>query len=151
MKNYSLKINGHTYEVSIDELNESSKKAEVFVNGTKYEVDIESEEKEIAKKPQVVPAPAATGLSVSNQTTIPQINQTAPKASASGIKSPLPGTVLSVKVNVGDSVKAGQTLVVVEAMKMENNIDAQRDGVVKSIAATAGATVAEGDELMVIE
>jgi biotin carboxyl carrier protein len=67
------------------------------------------------------------------------------------VKSPLPGTVLAVKVNVGDRVTTGQTLVVLEAMKMENNIDADRGGVVKEISVQQGATVMEGDNLIVIE
>ena len=66
------------------------------------------------------------------------------------MKCPLPGTVLSVKVAVGDTVAAGQTLVVLEAMKMENNIDADRAGVVKQILVQQGATVMEGDVLIVI-
>ena len=67
------------------------------------------------------------------------------------MKCPLPGTVLSVKVAVGDTISQGQTLVVLEAMKMENNIDADRGGVVKQILVQQGATVMEGDTLLVIE
>jgi biotin carboxyl carrier protein len=67
------------------------------------------------------------------------------------VKSPLPGTVLSIKVAVGDKVAAGQTLLILEAMKMENNIDAERGGVVKQILAQPNATVMEGDTLIVIE
>ncbi len=67
------------------------------------------------------------------------------------MKCPLPGTVLGVKVAVGDTVTAGQTLLVLEAMKMENNIDADRGGVVKEILVQQGATVMEGDNLIVIE
>ena len=75
----------------------------------------------------------------------------APSTSGSSVKCPLPGTVLSVKVAVGDTVAAGQTLVVLEAMKMENNIDADRGGVVKQVLVQQGATVMEGDVLIVIE
>ena len=67
------------------------------------------------------------------------------------VKSPLPGTVLAVKVQVGDKVAPGQTLAVLEAMKMENNIDADRSGVVKAICVQQGATVMEGDNLIVLE
>jgi biotin carboxyl carrier protein len=63
----------------------------------------------------------------------------------------LPGTVISCNVKEGESVSAGQTLVVMEAMKMENNIDAEKSGVVKSINVQAGATVMEGEVLLVIE
>ncbi|MCM1151696.1 MAG: acetyl-CoA carboxylase biotin carboxyl carrier protein subunit, partial [Alistipes senegalensis] len=76
----------------------------------------------------------------------------APAAAAGGaVKCPLPGTVLAVRVAVGDRVSAGQTLVVLEAMKMENNIDADRAGVVKQILVQQGATVMEGDNLIIIE
>ena len=67
------------------------------------------------------------------------------------VKSPLPGTILSVNVKEGDRVAPRQTLFVLEAMKMENNIDAERGGVVKSIHVQKGATVMEGDLLIVIE
>ena len=77
----------------------------------------------------------------------------APAAAAGGLKvtCPLPGTVLSINVKEGDTVAAGQTVVVLEAMKMENNIDAERGGVVKQVLVSAGATVMEGDVLLVIE
>ncbi|MDE7123786.1 MAG: biotin/lipoyl-binding protein, partial [Alistipes sp.] len=80
----------------------------------------------------------------------PRIAAAAPAAGA-GVKCPLPGTVLSINVKVGDTVAAGQTLMVLEAMKMENNIDADRAGVVKQILVQQGATVMEGDNLIVIE
>ena len=66
------------------------------------------------------------------------------------MKCPLPGTVLSVKVQVGDKVASGQTLVVLEAMKMENNIDSDRAGVVKSIKVNRGDSVLEGDVLITL-
>ena len=74
-----------------------------------------------------------------------------PPSSGYSVKCPLPGTVLGVKVAVGDTITQGQTLVVLEAMKMENNIDADRGGVVKQILVQQGATVMEGDTLLVIE
>ena len=97
-------------------------------------------------------APAATGLSVKPVTPIASKPATAP-ASTAGTKvtCPLPGTVISINVKEGESVSAGQTLVVLEAMKMENNIDAEKAGVVKSINVQAGATVMEGEVLLVIE
>ena len=67
------------------------------------------------------------------------------------IKTPLPGVIIDVKVNVGDTVKKGDTVVVLEAMKMENNINADRDGKVVSIAVKKGDTVADGAALIVLE
>ena len=152
MKKYSLKINGNSYEVKIDDINEASTLAHVTVNGTKYNVEIEGGKTAAVKKPQVIAAPEATGLSVTPKTPIATKPAAAP-AAAGGyrVTCPLPGTVISINVKEGDTVAAGQTLAVLEAMKMENNIDAERGGVVKSINVQAGATVMEGEVLLVIE
>ena len=152
MKKYSLKINGNPYEVKIEDINESSTMARVTVNGTKYDVEIEGGKASVVKKPAVVAAPEATGLSVTPKTPI-ATKPAAPAAAASGLKvtCPLPGTIISLNVKEGDTVSAGQTLLVLEAMKMENNIDAERGGVVKQVLVSAGATVMEGDVLLVIE
>ena len=152
MKKYSLKINGNPYEVKIEDINESSTMARVTVNGTKYDVEIEGGKASVVKKPAVVAAPEATGLSVTPKTPI-ATKPAAPAAAASGLKvtCPLPGTIIALNVKEGDTVAAGQTLLVLEAMKMENNIDAERGGVVKQVLVQAGATVMEGDVLLVIE
>ena len=152
MKKYSLKINGNQYEVKIDDVNEASTVAHVTVNGTKYDVEIEGGKAKPVSKPQVIAAPEATGLSVTPKTPI-ATKPAAVAAPASGYKvtCPLPGTILAVNVKEGDSVAAGQTVIVLEAMKMENNIDAERGGVVKQVLVSAGATVMEGNVLLVIE
>ena len=152
MKKYSLKINGNPYEVKIEDINESSTMARVTVNGVKYDVEIEGGKASAVKKPQVVAAPEATGLSVTPKTPI-ATKPAAPAAAASGLKvtCPLPGTIIALNVKEGDTVAAGQTLLVLEAMKMENNIDAERGGVVKQVLVAAGATVMEGNVLLVIE
>ncbi len=153
MKDYSLKINGHNYDVQIDDVNETSSVARVIVNGTEYEVEIEGAKSVPSTKPQVAPAPKTANsamITPSGAAPAPRIAAAAP-SSGYAVKCPLPGTVLSIKVNVGDRVSAGQTLAVLEAMKMENNIDADRAGVVKSVLVQQGATVMEGDNLMVIE
>ncbi len=152
MKKYSLTINGNSYEVKIDDINEASTLAHVTVNGTKYDVEIAGGKAPVVKKPQVTAAPEATGLSVTPKTPIATKPAAAP-AVAGGLKvaCPLPGTVLSINVKEGDTVAAGQTLLELEAMKMENNIDAERGGVVKQVLVQAGATVMEGDVLLVIE
>jgi len=152
MKDYSLKINGHQYDVSIDEINQTATLARVVVNGVTYDVEIEGGKALKAKKPQVVAAPASTGLAVAPASTGQSRPAAAPVA-AGGYKvsCPLPGTVLSVAVKVGDTVSAGQTLMVIEAMKMENNIASEKGGVVKQIMVQQGSTVMEGDVLAVIE
>ncbi len=153
MKDYSLKINGHNYDVQIDDVNETATSTRVIVNGTTYEVEIGGAKGAAVHRPQVAPAPKEANSAQIKPTTAapsPRIAAAAP-ASGSCIKCPLPGTVLSIQVKEGDSVAAGQTLVVLEAMKMENNIDADRAGVVKQILVQQGATVMEGDNLIVIE
>ena len=148
-----MKINGNSYEVKIDDINEASTLAHVTVNGTKYNVEIEGGKATAVKKPQVVAVPqVATDISVTPKTPIATKPAAAP-AVAGGLKvaCPLPGTVLTINVKEGDTVAAGQTLLVLEAMKMENNIDAERGGVVKQVLVQAGATVMEGDVLLVIE
>ena len=153
MKNYSLKINGNQYDVAIDEINDASTEANVVVNGTQYKVEIVGGKARTISKPQVIPAPKSTGLSVTPTTVAATKPVAAPSAPSSAYKlvCPLPGTVTSVNVKEGDTVSAGQTLVVLEAMKMENNIDAERGGKVKSVMVQQGATVMEGDVLIVIE
>ena len=153
MKDYSLKINGHNYSVQIDDVNEASTVAHVVVNGVDYEVEIEGAKASTISKPQVAPAPKSANsamITPSSATPSPRIAAAAPSSGYS-VKCPLPGTVLSVKVAAGDTIAAGQTLVVLEAMKMENNIDADRGGVVKQVLVQQGATVMEGDVLIVIE
>ncbi len=112
------------------------KKYRVNVNGTSYEIEIElMSETEAKAAPSVAPAAPA------------------PQASGEGeaIQSPMPGTILDVKVNVGDSVKKGQVLMILEAMKMENEIMAGTDGVITSIGVTKGASVQTGDALCTIK
>ena len=83
----------------------------------------------------------------------PQVKVSAPAEapSASSIKAPLPGTISSIKVKVGQAVKRGDTLIILEAMKMENNIMTGKDGVVKAIHVTEGQTVSQDDPLVDLE
>ena len=143
MKEYKYKINGNEYAVALNEVCDTT--AKVTVNGAEYTVEWEKpvEEKPVVKvqpvaaKPTASPAPAA---------------QPAAPAPAGGhsIKTPLPGVIIDVKVNVGDIVTKGQTVVVLEAMKMENNINADRDGKVVAIQVAKGDTVADGAVLVVL-
>ena len=153
MKDYALKINGHNYDVRIDDVNESSTLAHVVVNGTAYEVEIAGAKGAATKRPQVAPAPREADSAKITPATAAPAPRIAPVAPSTGytIKCPLPGTVLSINVKVGDTIATGQTLVILEAMKMENNIDADRAGVVKQIFVQQGAPVMEGDNLILIE
>ncbi len=122
-------------------------KYEVILNGKKYEVEVEEGKavllNESAYTPQSVAAPAPVAAPAATA---------APVASGTGtpITAPLPGTVLSVKVSVGQVVKAGDVVAVIEAMKMENEIAADRDGKVTSVAVSNGQSVESGSPLVYI-
>lgn len=145
MKEYKLKINGNDYAVSINEVDDNV--AEVEVNGTPFKVEFE---KPITKKPVATvvskPAPKAAGAA-------PAVAVAKP-AAASGagetVTSPLPGVILEVSVKVGDAVKKGQKVMVLEAMKMENVIEATADGTVTAIKVDKGDSVLEGAPLVII-
>lgn len=143
MKEYKYKINGEEYNVAINEVTDTT--AQVEVNGTSYTVEWQ---KPAAPKPVVAKpvAPAAKPAAPAAQAT--------PAAAAAGgyaIKTPLPGVIIDIKVNVGDAVAKGQTVAILEAMKMENNINSDRDGKVASIAVAKGETVADGAILITLE
>lgn len=125
-------------------------KYKVTLKGVTYEVEVEHGEAMITDEyAAYAPAPAAAPAAVP---AAPVSAPAAPVAGAAGtpVTSPLPGNVLSIKASVGQAVKAGDVLVLVEAMKMENEIPAPCDGVVKQILVNKGAVVATGDTLLVI-
>lgn len=122
MKNYRITVNGTSYDVSVEEL--SGGAAPVAAP--------------VAAAPVAAPAPAATPAAP------------APAAGGAGsvkVSSPMPGKILAVKANVGDSVKKGQVILILEAMKMENEVVAPEDGTIASIDVTVGASVESGDTL----
>ena len=112
----------------------------ITVNGKTYEVSVE----ETGANAPVAAAPAPVQAAPAKA----KIAAPAAPAGAEKITSPMPGTVLAVKVAAGQSVKKGETVVLLEAMKMENEIPAPRDGVVASIAVNKGASVQSGDLLI---
>ena len=142
MKEYKYTIDGKEYKVAIGDIVENV--ADVTVNGEQYKVEMEPEKEPEKPKPVVrpvapAPAPASSGAS---------------KASANSqnaVKAPLPGVITEVKVAVGDSVAEGDTVVVLEAMKMANNLDAEKGGKVTAILVQPGQSVMDGDPLVVIE
>lgn len=143
MKEYKYTIEGNKYEVAVNEVNDTT--ARVTVNGTEYTVEWEKpvEEKPVVKVQPVAAKPVATAATASAPAAAP--------VSGNAIKTPLPGVIIDVKVKVGDTVKKGDTVVVLEAMKMENNINADRDGKVVAIQVAKGDTVADGAALIVLE
>ena len=141
MKEYKYKINGNTYKVTIGDIDENI--AHVEVNGTPYKVEMEKAPKVVVKpvtRP-TTPAPAPT----------PVVKPAAPSTGKSGVKSPLPGVILDIKVKVGDAVKRGQTIIILEAMKMENNMNADKEGTITAINVNKVDSVLEGNDLVIIE
>lgn len=132
-------------------------KYKVTLKGKTYEVEVERGEAMIvdeyaayAPAPAAAAAPVAAAPVAAAPAAAPAAAAPAAVAAGTPVTAPLPGNVLGVKVNVGDAVKAGQLLVLIEAMKMENEVLAPADGVVKQIVANKGAVVATGDTLLVI-
>ena len=149
MKEYKYKINGNLYNVVIGDIEENI--AHVEVNGTHYTVEMEKKPKAApAPKPVVRPAakPAAAPAAVAP---VAPVAKPAAGGAKSGVKSPLPGVILDIKVNVGDEVKKGQTIIILEAMKMENSINADKDGKIAAINVSKGESVLEGTDLIIIE
>ena len=145
MKEYKYKINGNLYNVVIGDIEENI--AHVEVNGTHYTVEMEKKPK-AAPAPKPVARPAAKPAAAAAPAAAPAAK---PAGAKSGVKSPLPGVILDIKVKEGDEVKKGQTLIILEAMKMENSINADKDGKVTAINVSKGESVLEGTDLVIIE
>lgn len=145
MKTYRFKINGNEYNVAINSVDGTN--ASVTVNGTDYQVELEN-----APAAPVQTAPAAVPAAAPAQAAPAAPAAPKPAASSAGkaVTSPLPGVIIAVKVNVGDSVKAGQEVAVLEAMKMENSIEATQDGTVTAIHVAKGDSVLEGAAIVTI-
>lgn len=143
MKDFKYTINGNEYAVTVASIEDNIAKVEV--NGTKYTVQMPEKTKKTFKPIITRPAAAPT-----TSTGAPVISRPVVQASAGAQKSPLPGVILDVIVRTGDTVKKGQKLMVLEAMKMENNINADRDGKVIEVKVNKGDSVLEGADLIVI-
>ena len=127
-------------------------KYKVTLKGKVYEVIVEKGEAILADEYDYVApaAPAAVPVPAVPVASAPAAAAPAAVTAGTNVDAPLPGNVLNVKVSVGQAVKAGDVLVIIEAMKMENEVAAPCDGVVKQIVAAKGAVVATGDALLVI-
>ena len=140
MKKYKFTIRGNDYDVHIKDIEENI--AEVDVNGTIYEVKINSEVK-TSKTPKLIRKPVeklpGEGLIQKKEIT-----------GKHTIGAPLPGTILKINVSVGDVVTEGQTLMIMEAMKMENQVQSDKGGEVISIKVNVGDTVLQDDVLIEI-
>ena len=130
------------------------KKYNILVNGTAYAVEVEeviggaAAPTPVAAPAAPAAAPVAAPAAPAAAPAAPAAPAAAPSAGAQTVESPMPGTVLDVKVKAGDSVTEGQVLLILEAMKMENEIVAPSAGVVDSVQVASGAAVNAGDVLV---
>lgn len=156
MGKYNFRINGHDYQVDVNSVEGGI--ADVTVNGTDYKVELADAvpapaQQAIRPAPQTVStgAPAVTPQATAPA---PQAAQTATASAPQGkgevVTAPLPGVILDIKVKVGDAVKAGQTVAVLEAMKMENEIESTASGTVTAVNAGKGDSVLEGAAIITI-
>lgn len=139
MKKFEFTISGNKYEVEIKRFEDSIAKIEV--NGTPYTVEVHKKSP-TTKTPTLVRQPMAKngGGTIQKQ-----------DGSIYIVRSPLPGTIIQMLVKVGDKVERGQKVLTMEAMKMENNINTEKEGVIKSIKVAPGDNVLQSDILMEIE
>ncbi len=139
MKKYKFTINGTNYAVEVNSVEDQT--IELNVNGTPYTVLVDKEIKQ-TKTPKLVRSVAVPSTD--------QAAQVTPQVKTGTIKSPLPGTILDIFVKPGDKVTIGQRILLLEAMKMENNIESDKAGTVTEIKISKGSAVMEGDVLIVI-
>ena len=145
MKTYKYTINGNKYEVIVGEIADNI--ADVTVNGEAFKVEMEPEA-EPEKKKVVVKTGAAKENTASTEA---DTTASGPVNTANALKAPLPGVITEIKVSVGDAVSAGDVVLVLEAMKMANNLEAEKSGKVTAILVSQGASVMEDTPLIVIE
>jgi biotin carboxyl carrier protein len=139
MKNFKFKIHDNNYKVNI--LSHEGNTIELEVNGTSYSVKMKEEIKK-TKTPTLVRA-------ASKRPAVPlNVN---PSSQKTKIVSPLPGTIFAMNIKVGDTIKVGDSLLILEAMKMENNIAAEKAGIVSAIHVTVGQQVLQNDLLIELE
>jgi len=159
MKTYQYKVQGVDYEVEIVEV--EGKIARVNVNGIPFEIEMQkpinaakhpvlaATKRTASAAPAEAPVAAAPAAEAPAPAK-PAAQPAAPAGAGNALKAPLPGTINSINVKVGDKVNVGDVVIVLEAMKMQNNIEAENAGTVTSILVNAGDTVMEGAPLLTI-
>ena len=160
MAKYEYKVKGVDYVVEIQDIEGNI--ANVTVNGIPFEVEMKqpvkagkqkvklSEERRVKSEEFNSSSSATNASSATNESSAPITKPAAAAASGKPVVAPLHGTINEIKVKVGDKVNAGDTVVVLEAMKMQNNIDAETSGTIASINVNKGDAVMEGDTLVTI-
>jgi biotin carboxyl carrier protein len=152
MNKYQYKVQGVDYDVEIEEVEGNI--AKVNVNGIRFDVEMKQPinpastlKKVHVQAPKPVSRPSVAPAAAAAAAPAPQA---APAGAGSPVKAPLPGTITELKVNVGDTVKVGDVVLVLEAMKMQNNIESEYAGTVTAINTKPGESVMEGAVLMTI-
>jgi glutaconyl-CoA/methylmalonyl-CoA decarboxylase subunit gamma len=144
-RTYKIKVQGSTYEVKI--LRRGDEGARLSVNGSEYSVEFLPDETTPTKTPKLTRTTVIPDTIEQGRTTEAPGAEIGPGL----VKAPLPGSIFKLLVREGDRVKAGQTVLIMEAMKMENEIHCASGGVVKELRVKEGQAVLEGDVLLVIE
>ncbi|MBP5426132.1 MAG: biotin/lipoyl-binding protein [Prevotella sp.] len=151
MNKYQYKVQGVDYEVEIEEVEGNI--AKVNVNGIPFEVEMQKPIN-AAKHPTMarpkVEAPKVVAPTPAPAAAPAPAQPAAPAGAGNAVKAPLPGTVTDIKVSIGQQVNVGDIVLVLEAMKMQNNIEAEYAGTVTSITVKPGETVMEGSVLLTI-
>lgn len=132
IKKFNVNVNGNSYYVEVEEIKDGS-------------AAVARPAAPVAAAPAAAPAPRAAAPAPA-----PAAKPQAASAGDQVLEAPMPGTILEVAVNVGDSVKEGQLAVVLEAMKMENELQIPADGVVKAVNVSKGSSVNTSDVLVII-
>ena len=151
MNKYQYKVQGVDYDVEIEEV--EGNVAKVNVNGIRFDVELKqpiNPTSSLMKVRVEAPKPVARPAIPTAAPAAAPVAPAAPAGAGSPIKAPLPGTIIELKVNVGDTVKQGDCVLVLEAMKMQNNIESEYEGTVTSITVKQGETVMEGTVLLTI-
>ncbi len=144
-RSYKFKVHGNTYDVKVLRRNEEG--ARLSVNGSEYSVDFIPDESKPSKTPTLARPVAIPDAD-------PSITRTASPGEATGsgaVKAPLPGSIFKLLVRQGDRVRAGQCVLIMEAMKMENEICCSSGGIVKEIHVKEGDSVLEGVLLLQVD
>ena len=141
MKEYKFKIGGKEYNVTVNP--KEGKFFDVTVNGATYEVEAEN-------APAAAPAPQPAAAPVQAAPAAAAAPAAKPAGAGEKVASPLPGVIIEISVKEGQQVKAGQKIAILEAMKMENEIPAPKDGTITEIHVHKGDTLQEGDPVVTI-
>ena len=155
MAKYQYTVKGVDYEVEIQDIEGNI--ANVTVNGIPFEVEMKQPVKagkqkvKLSEERRVKSEESNSSSSATNASSATTTQPAAAAASDKPVVAPLPGTINEIKVKVGDKVNAGDTVVILEAMKMQNNIEAETSGTITSINVNKGDAVMEGDTLVTIK